>query len=186
MRTFAGKLGSLAALVGFVLVAVLTGAGYALVSTIRVGNEALSTYADELILAWSLQEALERKLAAGRGFLIAHDQALMRDFERATLDTETILGKLRDRVESKEGIALLDAATQALRTHDQALRDVMAMKGGLHAVSEAWSTQVMGKAGRLHSALVSIAYGAGDRHGQPVVSPAYPGDHRGSAEARAR
>jgi len=58
MRTFAGKLGSLAALVGFVLVAVLTGAGYALVSTIRVGNEALSTYADELILAWSLQEAL--------------------------------------------------------------------------------------------------------------------------------
>jgi signal transduction histidine kinase len=148
MRTFAGKLGSLAALVGFVLVAVLTGAGYALVSTIRVGNEALSTYADELILAWSLQEALERKLAAGRGFLIAHDQALMRDFETATLDTETILGKLRDRVESKEGIALLDAAAQALRTHDQALREVMAMKGGLHAVSEAWATQVMGKASR--------------------------------------
>jgi signal transduction histidine kinase len=56
MWTFAGKLSSLAALLGFVLVALLAGAGYTLVSTIRVGNEALFTYADELILAWSLQE----------------------------------------------------------------------------------------------------------------------------------
>ena len=114
MRTFAGKLGSLAALVGFVLVALLAGAGYTLVSTIRVGNEALSTYADELILAWSLQEAYERKLASGRGFLIARDQTLMREFETAAVDTETVLANLRQRVTSKEGVALLDEATRTL------------------------------------------------------------------------
>ena len=85
MRTFAGTLATLAALAGFVLVVVLAGAGYTLVSTIRVGNEALSTYADELILAWSLQEAHERKLASGRGYLIAPDETIKRELDKAAL-----------------------------------------------------------------------------------------------------
>jgi len=145
-RTFAGKLGSLAGLVGFVLVALLAGGGYTLVSTIRVANEALSTYADELILAWSLQEAHERKLASGRGFLIAHERALMRDFETAAADTEAVLWKLRQRVNSKAGIARLDDANRALRAHDQALREVMAMDGTPHEIAVAWTSHVMPKA----------------------------------------
>ena len=108
MRTFAGTLATLAALAGFVLVVVLAGAGYTLVSTIRVGNEALSTYADELILAWSLQEAHERKLASGRGYLIAPDPATKRELDKASTDTEAVLVKLRERVKSPEGVALLD------------------------------------------------------------------------------
>src|SRR5262245_6160014 len=127
MRTYAGKVGSLAALLGFVLVALLAGAGYTLVSTIRVANEALSTYADELILAWSLQEAYERKLASGRGYVIAGDAALMRDFDTAAVDAETNLGKLRQRVTSQEGVALLAEVTRTLAAHDGALRAVMAM-----------------------------------------------------------
>jgi signal transduction histidine kinase len=148
MRTFAGKLGSLAALVGFVLVALLAGAGYTLVSTIRVGNEALSTYAGELIVAWSLEEALERKLASGRGFLLAHDQALMREFENAAVDTETALGKLRQRVHSTQGIALLDEATRTLTAHDRALREVMAMDAPRDEIAVAWASRVMPKASR--------------------------------------
>lgn len=153
MRTFAAKLGSLAGLVGFVLVALLAGAGYTLVSTIRVGNEALSTYAAELILAWSLQEAYERKLASGRGFLIARDQTLMRDFEAAAVDTETVLGNLRQRVTSNEGIALLDEAARTLRAHEQALRDVMAMPGTLHESAAVWAIHVMPKASRARNAM---------------------------------
>jgi signal transduction histidine kinase len=153
MRTFAGKLSSLAALLGFVLVALLAGAGYTLVSTIRAGNEALSTYADELILAWSLQEAYERKLASGRGFLIARDRALMREFETAAVDTETVLGKLRQRVNSNDGLALLDEATRTLRAHEEAFRDVMTMGGTLPESSAAWATHVMPKASRARNAM---------------------------------
>ena len=129
IRTFGGKLGTLAALLGFVLVVPLAGAGYMLVSTIRVANEALSTYADELILAWSLQEAYERKLASGRGFVIARDPALIRDYETAAADGDAVLGKLRQQVTSKQGVALLAEAVRTLAAHDQALRAVMAMNG---------------------------------------------------------
>src|SRR5438045_8694947 len=95
-RTFAGTLATLAALAGFVLVVVLAGAGYALVSTIGLGNEALSTYSDELILAWSLQEAHERKLATGRGYLIAHDPAVMGEFERASAAADAVVVRRRE------------------------------------------------------------------------------------------
>src|SRR5678815_2709995 len=146
MRTFAGKLGSLVALLGLVLVVPLAVAGYTLVSTIRVANEALSTYADELILAWSLQEAYERKLASGRGYVIARDPDLLRDFETAAADAANIRGKLRQRVASKHGVALLAEADRTLAAHDRALRAVMAMDGPLHESAAAWSTQVMPKA----------------------------------------
>lgn len=146
MRTFSAKLSTLAALAGLVLIAILAGAGYALSSTIRVGNEALSTYSDELVLAWSLQEAHERKLATGRGYLIAHDPALMREFEKATADTERILADLHARVKSRRGIAFLDEATRAVRSHDDALRRVMAMKVDLEAIAREWTTQVRPKA----------------------------------------
>ena len=153
MRTFAGKLGSLAALVGFVLVALLAGAGYTLVSTVRVANEALSTYADELILAWALQEAHERKLAAGRGFLIAREPALRSDFDKAAADREAALAKLRRRVHSREGMARLDDATATQTAHDRALRQVMAMDGPLHDTAVAWTAHVMPKAFRARDAM---------------------------------
>ena len=153
IRTFAGKLGAFAALVGFVLVALLAGAGYTLVSTIRVGNEAISTYADELILAWSLEEAHQRKLASGRGFLIARDRALMADFETAATDTETARRQLRQRVNSREGMALLDEATGALAAHDRALRDVMAMDGTLPEIAAVWATRVKPEAFRARDAM---------------------------------
>jgi len=153
MRTFAGKLGSLAALLGFVVLVPLAGAGYSLVSTIRVGNEALSTYADELILAWSLQEAYERKLASGRGYVMARDPALMRDFEAAGGDAETLLGKLQRRVRSHEGVALLDEVSRTLAAHDRALRAVMAMDGSLEANAAAWAADVRPKATRARDAM---------------------------------
>lgn len=146
MRTFAGKLASLAALVGFVLVAAMAGAGYTLVSTIRAGNEALSTYADELILAWSLQEAHERKLAAGRGLLLWPGEVLGREFETATADAEIVLARLRERVTSRDGIALLDDVAQRLTAHDREIREVMAMKAPAGGVASAWYTRVRPKA----------------------------------------
>jgi hypothetical protein len=140
-------------LLGLVLVAVLAGAGYTLVSTIRVGNEALSTYADELILAWSLQEAHERKLASGRGFLIARDETLRREFETASTDTETVLAKLRGRVKSAEGTALLQEAARTLRLHDRALRDAMAMMASAEEISRRWATEVRPKASEARGAM---------------------------------
>src|SRR2546423_5399976 len=153
MRTFAGTLATLAALAGFVLVVVLAGAGYTLVSTIRVGNEALSTYADELILAWSLQEAHERKLASGRGYLIAPDQAIKREFDKASTDTEAVLARLRERVKSPEGVALLEESARSLREHDRALREVMAMNVGIEEIARTWATRVMPKATRARAAM---------------------------------
>jgi signal transduction histidine kinase len=156
MRTFAGKLGSLVALLGLVLVVPLAVAGYTLVSTIRVANEALSTYADELILAWSLQEAYERKLASGRGYVIARDPDLLRDFETAAADAANIRGKLRQRVASKHGVALLAEADRTLAAHDRALRAVMAMDGPLPESAAAWSTQVMPKAWQARDAMTAF------------------------------
>src|SRR5262245_15834808 len=153
MRTFAGKLGLLAALLGFVLVALLAGAGYTLVSTIRAANEAVSTYADELILAWSLQEAYERKLASGRGYVMVRDPALMHDFQTAAVDAEVSLGKLRQRVTSKEGVALLAEVTRTLAAHDDSLRAVMAVDGSVEASAAAWATGVMPKAWRARHAM---------------------------------
>lgn len=153
MPTFAGKLGSLVALLGLVLVVPLAAAGYTLVSTIRVANEALSTYADELILAWSLQEAHERKLASGRGYVMARDPALLGDLETAAVDAASIRGQLRQRVASKDGIALLAAADQTVAAHDRALRAVMAMDGPLAERAAAWSTQVMPKAWQARDAM---------------------------------
>ena len=145
-RSFPRKVASLAALLGFLLVAVLTSAGYALVSTIRVADEALYTYADELTLAWSLQEAYERKLASGRGYLIAHEDVLKHEFETAIADGEAVLAKLHEHVKSKHGIELLAESERALRDHDRALRDVMAMNAGLGEVGRAWSTDVRPRA----------------------------------------
>src|SRR6478735_10167054 len=153
MRTFAGTLGSLVALLGLVLVVPLAAAGYTLVSTIRVANEALSTYSDELILAWSLQEAYERKLASGRGYVIAPDPALLRDFETAAVDSENVRARLHQRVASKDGIALLAAADRTLAAHDRALRAVMAMDGPRDASAAAWSTEVMPKAWQARDAM---------------------------------
>src|SRR5438067_13637162 len=131
MRTFAGTLATLAALAGFVLVVVLAGAGYTLVSTIRVGNEALSTYADELILAWSLQEAHERKLATGRGYLIAPDPTLMGEFERASADAEGVLVRLRERVKSPEGLASSPDSPEPPGGTDQRFQRGGTMRAGL-------------------------------------------------------
>jgi len=153
IRTFGGKLGTLAALLGFVLVVPLAGAGYMLVSTIRVANEALSTYADELILAWSLQEAYERKLASGRGFVIARDPALIRDYETAAADGDAVLGKLRQQVTSKQGVALLAEAVRMLTAHDQALRAVMAMNGSRDDRAAAWTRDVMPRAWQARNAM---------------------------------
>lgn len=153
MRTFPGKVAAFAGLAGFMLVAVLAGAGYTLVSTIRVADEALSTYADELILAWSLQEAHERRLASGRGYLISPDETMMADFEGASADANSTLAHLRERVRSADGILLLDESARALTDHDRALRSVMAMKGGPADVSAAWRAQVRPKASRASEAL---------------------------------
>jgi signal transduction histidine kinase len=152
-RTFRGKLATLAALVALGMVAILAGAGYTLVSTIRVGNEALSSYSDELVLAWSLQEAHERKLASGRGYLLARDGTSMRDFEAAAAEAEAILVELRKRVKSNEGIALLDEITRALRAHDAGIRRVMAIDGDRQEIAHTWATQVMPKAGRARIAM---------------------------------
>ena len=66
-------------------------------STIRGANRALSTYSDELILAWSLQEADERKLASGS---IGKD-------ERADAALDLARGRLAE-------LSLADAAFGAL------------------------------------------------------------------------
>jgi signal transduction histidine kinase len=153
MRTFAGKVATLAVLVGFALVVLLASVCYALVATIRVGNEATSTYADELILAWSLQEAHERKLASGRGVLLSRDETLTHEFDKASTDTEAILTELRADVTSTEGIALLDESARTLSSHDQALREVMAMNAEAETTAQAWATRVMPKATRARHAM---------------------------------
>ncbi|HXU82456.1 MAG TPA: ATP-binding protein, partial [Polyangia bacterium] len=80
------------------------------------------------------------------GYVLAHDETLLREFERASADVEAILGRLRQRVTSQEGIALLDSSTRTLRAHDRALREVMAMPGSLATTALVWATEVRPKA----------------------------------------
>src|SRR5207302_5397574 len=146
MRTFAARLATLAALVSFVLVAVLAVGGFMFVTTIRIGNEALSTYSEELMFAWRLQEAHERKLAAGRGYLLAHDEALTGELDRASNDIDELLAQLHERVKSPEGIALLDETTRTVRVHDAALRALLGMNAGPGEIAQRWLTTVLPKA----------------------------------------
>src|SRR5256885_13644153 len=102
-RTFISKASGFAALLGFVFVVVLAGFGYALISSFRADDEALSTYSEELILGQSLEEAVQRKMASGRGFLLTRDEGSRRAFEEAVADERALTSALRSRVTSEEG-----------------------------------------------------------------------------------
>src|SRR5438045_3430201 len=96
-RTFMGRISGVAALTGSVFVVVLALFGYFFVSAFRTDDEALSTYGEELMVAQSLEEAVQRKLASGRGYLLAHDEQSRRAFEQADSEIDDRLRTLRAR-----------------------------------------------------------------------------------------
>src|SRR5262245_34320576 len=142
-RTFIGKVGGLAALSGFLFVGVLAGFGYSLVSTFRAADEALSTYAEELILAQSMEEAVQRKLARGRAYLLAHDDRSRRAFEQADSDVQSRVTTLQARVKSAEGVRLMGTVMRGMDAHDRALRGAMDARGTVDAVARLWTADVL-------------------------------------------
>jgi signal transduction histidine kinase len=152
-RSFIGKVSGLAALIGFVLIAILAAFGYFFVSAFRADDEAMTTYAEELILGQSLEEAVQRRLADGRAFLLEHREQFRQSFDRAGADEKLLFGELRARVKSAEGIRLLDIAERADRDHNRALRAVMDMRGTTDEIAHAWVAHVVPLAATLREAM---------------------------------
>src|SRR5262245_61721137 len=108
-RTFMGRMSGIAALIGSVFVAVLAAFGCLFVYAFRADDEALSTYAEELMVAQSLEEAVQRKLASGRGYLLDQAEQSRRAFEESDADIRDRMKTLQARVKSDEGIRLIAA-----------------------------------------------------------------------------
>src|SRR5690242_10485240 len=99
-RSFVGRVSGLAALIGCVFIVILTVFGYSFIRAFRADDEAISTYAEEMTLGEALEEAVQRKLADGRGHLLAHDDRSWLGFQRAAADEKNLFANLRSRVKS--------------------------------------------------------------------------------------
>jgi signal transduction histidine kinase len=141
-RTFVRKVTALAALIGSVFIVVWAAFAFSFISTFKADDEALSMYAEDLILAQSLEEALQRKLADGRGYLLAHDGQSRRAFDQADADIKGLTNELRARVKSEKGIVLFEAAARGIAAHDLALRRAMEARGSVDAVARLWVSDV--------------------------------------------
>lgn len=148
-RTFVRKITALAALIGSVFLAVWATFAFSFISTFKADDEALSTYAEDLILAQSLEGAIERKLADGRAYLLAHDDRSLSAFDQADIDIAGLTKALRARVKSKEGVALLETAMRGITAHDEALRRAMEARGTVDAIARLWAADVQPLAARL-------------------------------------
>src|SRR5207244_2560992 len=116
--------------------------GYFFVSAFRTDDEALSTYGEELMVAQSLEEAVQRKLASGRGYLLAHDEQSRRAFEQADSEIDDRLRTLQARVKSEEGTSLIAAMAAAIDAHDRAVRQAMAAGGTVAEIARSWTADV--------------------------------------------
>jgi signal transduction histidine kinase len=143
LRTFIGKAGGIAALTGFVFLGIMAAFGYSFVSAFRADDEALSTYAEELILAQSLEEAVQRKLANGHAYLLAHDDRSRRAFEQADSDVQYSVKMLQGRVTSAEGVRLLGTMIRGIHAHDRALRRAMDARGTVDGIARLWTADVL-------------------------------------------
>src|SRR5580765_3781443 len=128
-RTFMGRMSGFAVFAGSMFVLVLAAFGYFFLSAFRADDEALSTYGEELVVAQSLEEAVQRKLANGRAYLLDHDERSRRAFEEADSDMRDRMGTLQARVKSEEGSRLLATTARGIEAHDRALRRAMAARG---------------------------------------------------------
>jgi signal transduction histidine kinase len=146
LRGFVGRASGLAVLVGCIFVSILAAFSYSLLSAFRKNDEALRVYSQELFLAKSLQEAVQRKLASGRGFLLAHDAASARAMDEADIDVGLACAALRSHAKSSEGIELLTATERDLEDHDRALKAVMRQDGSVGNLAKHWSTEVAPRA----------------------------------------
>jgi signal transduction histidine kinase len=141
-RSFVVRLSGLVALVGFVFVVVLAAFAVSITRAFRADDEALMTYAEEMVLGEALEESVQRKLAAGRGYLLGHDEHFLAAFDEAATDQSALYEKLRARVTSREGVQLLDVVARSARAHDQALRDTLAIPGTTDEIARHWSAEV--------------------------------------------
>src|SRR5262245_2893879 len=105
-RSFIGKVSRLAIVIGSLFIIVLAAFGYSLATAIHADDEALTTYAEELILGETLEADVQLKMASGRGYLLAHRPEDRTAFEEASLDARERIASLRARVKSKEGTRL--------------------------------------------------------------------------------
>src|ERR1041385_6818500 len=155
-RAFVRKVAALAALIGSVIVVVWATFTFSFISTLKADDTALSKYAEDVILAQSLEEAVQRKLADGRAYLLAHDDQSRRAFEQADTDIKELTKTLRARVKTEEGIVLLEAVMRGITAHDQVLRRAMEARGTVDAVAQLWASDVHPLADRLRQDMVAF------------------------------
>jgi signal transduction histidine kinase len=137
-----GRMSGIAVLIGSAFVLVLSAFGYFFVSAFRADDEALANYGEELVTAQALEEAVQRKLAGGRGYLLARDEQSRRVFEQADSDISDRMRALQARVKSEQGVRLLATVAGGIAAHDRALRRAMAVGGTVDEIAQSWATDV--------------------------------------------
>lgn len=177
-RSFVGRSGGLAVLVGCVFVAILAACSYSLVSAFRRDEEMENVYSRELFLAKSLQESIQRKLASGRGFLLAHDARSMQMMEEADIDARLACAALRSHASKPEGMQLLAAVVRNIDEHDRALEQVMAQGGSADEIAKRWAAEVAPRAMAVRRALDDFI-----RHKQRLSGDATTRAHRDEQQA---
>ena len=119
-------------LVGLVALAfaLVVAATTAALVTARSGAKAeLVEHAEDLVATMDVGRLHERKLASGRGFLLAGDEESLAAYHDADRGLHTALGELRQQIETAEGIALLAAIVDLEVDHDHRMEELIRVGG---------------------------------------------------------
>jgi len=144
--TFGQKLGAgFAAVVALTLVIAVV-AVYALRTVVASKDRVISVDAQALIAAQRLHSASERRVAAGRAFLITREDRFVDELHVARADFADTLSRLRDLVGDGEARPLIDDIERADADYERALERAITLRRGdaqLDAVAHAFESDVV-------------------------------------------
>ncbi|WP_141733881.1 HAMP domain-containing methyl-accepting chemotaxis protein [Oligoflexus tunisiensis] len=141
--SFKRKIGTGLAVVVALTVLISAIAVYALNTVIASKDRVISENAQVLTDAARLDAALEWKVSAGRGFLLAHESDYIDKMKKARGEFHKILGQIRSHVDmNSPSQRLIDQIEQAEGEHQAAMDQVIALKmegASAEAVSKGFS-----------------------------------------------
>lgn len=112
------------------LVAVL-----ALKSVVETSDELVNRYGENLILVNQASLADSRKSVAMRGYLLTRNRSMLDSAQRYATEFDEIIGKLRTNGQlTPEELKLLDEVQVAVRQHQAATQEIVALREGGSAV----------------------------------------------------
>jgi methyl-accepting chemotaxis protein len=127
-RTFTQKVAAGFAVTVLLTLAIGVVAVYALRTTVFTKDSVIIVDAPQLLAASALQVAIEKKVTAGRTFLLTGDQREIDEMRRARDEFARGLDALRQAADDPAALDLLSAVGLAEDAHQNALDDVIALR----------------------------------------------------------